>query len=164
VEPGDERHVREGLGDEVVCARIQRLGFVELAVLRGQHQDGRPVPLLAEGGAQAVAVDPRQHDVEHDRVVRMLASHPEAIGPICGDVGREPLRVQAPAEALGQMLLVLDDQHAHATTSSREEGFIFPRRAEHVLNETHRCSGLAQGRERDSVRDRGTPDEEEDPR
>jgi hypothetical protein len=50
----------------------------------------------------------------------MLASHPEAIGPVRGDVGREPFRVQAFPQALGKMLLVLDHQHAHASTSSCE--------------------------------------------
>src|SRR6266480_1733873 len=89
-EPGDERHVREGFGDEVVGAGVERLRLVELAVLGGQHQDRRPVPLFAKRRADAISVDPRQHDVEDDRVVRMLARHPQTIGPVRRTARRPP--------------------------------------------------------------------------
>ena len=122
--PSDERadtseqdHERERLGQEVVGSRVQGLGVVVLAVLRGEHQDWCPVTGVAELLAYLVAVQARQHDVEHDDVVSVLGRHPEAVGTRSRDVDREPLRLQAPPHGGRHPLLVFDDEHAHAGDS-----------------------------------------------
>src|SRR5437899_6639914 len=94
-QPGHEHDVGEGLRQVVVGPGVQRLGLVELAVLGGQHEDGRPVALLPQGRADLVAVDLRQHDVQDDGVVGVLAGHPEAVGAGQRDVGRKTLGLQA---------------------------------------------------------------------
>ena len=77
---GQEHDERERLGEVVVGAGVERLGVVVLAVLRGQHQDRRPVAAVAELLAHPVPVDAGQHDVEHDDVVGVLGRHPEPVG------------------------------------------------------------------------------------
>ena len=93
-QPGEEHDERERLGEEVVGAGVERLGLVVLAVLGGEHEDRRPVAAVAQLLAHLVAVDARQHDVEHDRVVRVLGRHPEPVGAGERDVDGEALGLQ----------------------------------------------------------------------
>ena len=110
----DEHDERERLGEVVVGAGVERLGLVVLAVLRGEHEYRRPVARLAELVADLVAVDARQHDVEHDRVVLVLGGHPEPIGAGECDVDGEALGFEAAPHRGGNLLLVFHDQNAHA--------------------------------------------------
>jgi hypothetical protein len=59
-----------------------------------------------------VAVDARQHDVEHDRVVRIRPSHPQAVGAIKGNVDGQSLGLDPVAQSGGESFLV-------PTTSTR---------------------------------------------
>src|SRR5438105_3783934 len=60
---GEQHHVAERLGEEVVRSRVERLGVVELAFLRREHQDRRPDVRVAQRGAHLEAVLPGKHDV-----------------------------------------------------------------------------------------------------
>src|SRR6266851_2349291 len=112
-QPGHEDDVGEGLRQVVVGPGVQRLGLVELAVFGGQHEDGGPVALLTQRGADLVPVQTRQHDVEDDRVVGVLPGHPETVGARQGDVGREALGLQTLLEPGGEPLLVVHNQDPH---------------------------------------------------
>ena len=85
-----EHDERERLGEVVVGAGVERLGLVVLAVLGREHQDRCPVAGVAQLLAHLVAVHARQHDVEHDHVVRVLGRHPEAVGAGERDVDAKP--------------------------------------------------------------------------
>jgi hypothetical protein len=74
----------------------------------GVHTTGR-----AELRAHLVAVHAGQQDVEHDRVVRVLLRHPQAVDAVGRDVGREPLRLETPTHALGEHGFVFDHEHPH---------------------------------------------------
>ena len=113
-QPREEHHERERLREEVVGAGVERLGLVVLAVLRGEDEDRGPDPLVAQGPAHPVAVDPGEQHVEHDRVVGALAAPPEAVVAVVRDVDVEPLRRQTVRDGGREQLLVLDHQHAHA--------------------------------------------------
>ena len=65
---GDQRGIGGASGDDDVGAGVERFGFVEIAILRGEHQDRGPVLALAKGATDDESVCTRQHDVEHDEV------------------------------------------------------------------------------------------------
>src|SRR5581483_10860421 len=44
-DPGQQHRVRERLREEVIGTGVERFGLIELAVLGGEHEDGRPDPL-----------------------------------------------------------------------------------------------------------------------
>ena len=112
-QPGDENGVRERLGQVVIGAGVERFDFVPLAFLGGEHEDRRPHAFFAQRRTDAVAVQARQHDVEHDRVVGVLARHPEPVGTVERDVDREALGFEPGSQPGREPLLVLDDQHSH---------------------------------------------------
>ena len=110
---GDENDVRERFGEVVVGAGVERFGFVEFAVLGGEHQDRGPVALLAQASAHLEAVDLGQHDVEHDRVVRVLGRQPETLLAVEGVVDGEAFGLQPAPKRRRQSLVVLDHQDSH---------------------------------------------------
>src|SRR5207248_323260 len=112
-QPGGEDHEREWFGQEVVGAGVERLGLVELTVLGGEHEDGRPVAGLPEGRAHPEAVHPGQHDVEDDGVVAAFAGPPEAVFPVRGDIDGEALRLQSAPYRIGEARFVLYQKDSH---------------------------------------------------
>ena len=78
-----------------------------------QHQHRCPDAPPAELTARLEAVDPGQHDVEHDRVVLRGGRHPERVFSAAGDVGRMPFLSQPSGKQRSELRLVLDDEHAH---------------------------------------------------
>jgi hypothetical protein len=97
----------------VVCPDIQPGDPVVDAVARGQHEDGRPHARIPKLPAGLEAGQPGEHDVEHDRLVRMCLCHPHRVLARDGDVGRVSLLDQTPVEETGHLQFVLDDQDAH---------------------------------------------------
>jgi hypothetical protein len=89
-EPCEELVERERLREVVVCAGIEARHAVTDGVSGGQHQHRRPDLLPSELAARLEAVDPGQHDVEHDRVVLRGERHPECVLAAVRDVGRMP--------------------------------------------------------------------------
>ena len=90
VDPGDELAAAERLGEVVVGADGQPDDEVGLGVARGQHQHRhRPVPL--DLAAHVEAVEPRQHEVEHDEVGLEGPAPLDAGRPVGGDGHRESL-------------------------------------------------------------------------
>ena len=69
--PGTELADRERLRDVVVGAELEADHLVELVVAGGQHDD-RDGARRPQALADLEPVEPRQHDVEHDEVDRLL--------------------------------------------------------------------------------------------
>jgi len=90
-----------------------RSPLIPLAVLGGEHQDRGPVLLRAQRRADPIAVEARQHQVQHDRVVLVLAGQPQTIDAVAGQIDREALRLQPDPQGPAESLLVLDDEYAH---------------------------------------------------
>ena len=112
-QPSDQDRVGEWLGQVVIGPAVERADLVGCAVARGQHQDRRPDSSLSELLADLESADLGQHQVEHDGVVWLLSSHPQAIGAVERDIDREAVRLEAIAQAGRQPLFVLDHQHSH---------------------------------------------------
>ena len=102
----------ERLGDVVVGAELEAVDHVVRLVARREHEDRREVAVLAQPLADLEAVDLGQADVEQDQVVAPRLRRGQAGAAVAGDVDVVVLAVQVDAEALGEGLLVLDQQDA----------------------------------------------------
>ena len=98
----------------VVGAGVEPADAVREPVARGQHEDRRPDPRRAQPATDLEPVDPRQHDVEDDRVVVGRVRSRERVLAGDGNVHRVRLLGQPTAQQGGELHLVLDDQEAHA--------------------------------------------------
>lgn len=67
----------------------------------------------AQGGADPVAVHPRQHDVEDDEVVSTVTGPVQPFEAVVDHVHGEPFGGEPPGQGDRQPLLVLHDQQAH---------------------------------------------------
>jgi hypothetical protein len=110
---GEQLSERERLRQVIVGASVETRDSILECTTRGQHQDRRPDPVLAQAAAGLEAVDPRQHHVQDEGVVLGRGGHPERVLSAPGDVDREPLLAQPTAQQGGHLHLVLDDQDAH---------------------------------------------------
>ena len=78
VKPRDQHREGEWLGEIVIGARIECFGFIEIPVLRRQHQNGNPISAGTEIRTDKKSIVLRQHDVENHRVVGKLRRAPNA--------------------------------------------------------------------------------------
>jgi hypothetical protein len=118
--PGGELAERERLHEVVVGAVVEPADPVLDLAARGQHQDPRrrrPVAALlgAERAADLAPPEPGQAEVEADQVVRVDARLDEGLVAGVRDVDGVPLAPQPGRDSVGQVLLVLDDEHAHGS-------------------------------------------------
>lgn len=120
LDAGDELVGAERLDEVVVGAEAEATDLVDVLPLRRRHEDGH-LALRADLAADGEAVEPRQHEIEHDEVIgrvrraseRLLGQRrPEALPPIRGEVDGEALRLEIVALELADVLIVLDDQDA----------------------------------------------------
>ena len=89
--------------------------LVELAVACREHQHRGPPTRGAQLGADLQPVAAREHQVQDDRAVLVLGRPPEPVDAVVGHVDGIPLGLEPAADAVGQLDLVLDDQHPHGT-------------------------------------------------
>jgi hypothetical protein len=112
-QPGQQLAEVERLDQVVVGAGVQPLDAVLDRIAGGEHEDRRAHALVAQPAAGLEAVQPRQHHVEDDDVVRRGAGHPQRVLAADRDVGEQALLAQPLPDQGGQLHLVLDDQHPH---------------------------------------------------
>ena len=112
-QPREQLLEREGLREVVVRARIKAADPVVDRVTRREHQHRGPDSALAHPAASLEAVHSRQHHVEDDHVVVDRLDHPERLLSAVGQIRRVALLVQATAEELAQLPLVLDYENPH---------------------------------------------------
>ena len=108
----------EGLDEVVVRPVVEPGDPVVDAAARGQHQDPRlrravRARLGADRTADLAASDRGQVQVEADQVVGVDARLHERLVAGVGEVDGIPLAAEAGGDRVGQVLLVLDDKHAH---------------------------------------------------
>jgi hypothetical protein len=116
VQPGHEHHQGERLGQEVVGPGVEHLGLVVLAVLRREHQNRRPDPLVPQAAAHPVAVHAGQQQVEHDRTVGVLPGAPQPVVAVMDHVDVEAVGRQPPGQRPCQVHLVLHHENPHGTS------------------------------------------------
>jgi hypothetical protein len=70
---------RERLGQIVVGARIEPGDPILDCIPCRQHQHGSPDVVRAQSCAQLESIEPRQHHIEHDRVIVARPCHPQSV-------------------------------------------------------------------------------------
>lgn len=113
-QPREQLVEREWLHEVIVGAQIEPGHPIGDGIARGQHEHVRRVARRAQLAEDREAVEPRQHDVEDDDVVRVVLGVPQALDAIAGRVDRVADVAQPARERLPQRPVVLDDQQAHA--------------------------------------------------
>ena len=105
---------RERLGHVVVGAFDQAAHLVVLGAARGEHQDRHAGTRRAQPAADLHAVEPRQHEIEHDEIEE-LAQPGLDTGDAIADRGHD---VAVPFEeiddAVSQAGFVFDHEDSHA--------------------------------------------------
>ena len=81
----------------------------------GEHEDAGGTLRPDQGRTDRVAVHVRQIAVEHDDVVVVEHRLLDPGGTVVGDVGPETAVAQTLADVVGQLNLVLHDEHPHGT-------------------------------------------------
>lgn len=122
----DEDHETERLREVVIGTRVERFGFVPLAVLGCQHQYRCPVAGISEPATYLIAVESRQHDVENDGVIGVLGSEPQPLVTGQGDVDGKTLGGEPGSQRRRQTLLVIDDQDSHRRNGRTQPGDMPP--------------------------------------
>ena len=74
-QPGQQLAEGEWLGEVVVGARVEPANPIIDRRARGEHDDRRPVTGAAKLATGRESVRVRQHDVEHNDVVRRVGKH-----------------------------------------------------------------------------------------
>ena len=78
-EPCQELGERERFRQIVVRPGVEAGDAVFDSIARGQHEDRRPHTGIPKLAARLETADPREHDVEHDRLVGVRLRHPDGV-------------------------------------------------------------------------------------
>ena len=119
MDPRDEDVEIERLRQVVVSARGKPAEHVLWRASRGEHQHRDELAALPQLGRHGKAVDPRQHDVEHDSVDRRLLRQSGERGLArLHDLGEMALRLEVEPQPIGQVPFVLHDQNPAHTSGA----------------------------------------------
>ena len=102
----------ERLDEVVVGADVEALDARLERVARGQHQDRHVVAVLAQPACDVDAVEPREAEVEHDQVGQERVRLVERLHAVAGELDLVALEAQRALQDLGDLVVVLDDEHA----------------------------------------------------
>jgi hypothetical protein len=110
----DEDAEFEGLGQIVVGSGFKTLEHILWTRTRREHEDGNVVARRAQLVGDLEAIDPRQHDVEHDGVIQVVANEQNFKGSLAALHGGDfvPLGLKVEQQTLRQVNLILDDQNS----------------------------------------------------
>jgi hypothetical protein len=97
-------------------------GRAQLAVARGQHQDRHLRLHLAHVPADVEPAHPRQADVEDDQVRRLVEHRAQRVLPVARRLHVVARPRERPRERLGDVPVVLDEQHAGHRSDARRAG------------------------------------------
>jgi len=119
--PGQQLGEGERLHEVVVGAVVEPRHAVVEAVPCGQHQHARLhlERLGPQLPAHLAPVRTGHGDVEADQVVGVDERLGEGLVAVVGHVDRVAVAPQPSGDGLGQLLLVVDDQHSHAARRYR---------------------------------------------
>src|SRR5262249_13108000 len=107
---------RERLDQIVVRAAIESVHTIVDGVLRGEDQDGRLEPVLAERGQDFDTTAPGQHEIENYEVKGLVVHEEEPFLARGRDAYVVVLCLKPFTQGLGDFLFVLDDQDTHGTS------------------------------------------------
>jgi hypothetical protein len=114
MQPGFELGQREGLGEEVVGTGVESAHPFVHRVARRQDQRRQPLVAGTQALQHRVAVQARQAEVEHQRIVVVLLQGPVRQPAIVHPVDLDAGMLQRLAEPGAQRVFVFGEQDAHA--------------------------------------------------
>ena len=106
---------RERLGHVVVGALHQAADLVVLRAARRQHQDRHAGPRRAQPAADLHAVEPRQHQIEHDEVERLAQPGLDARDAVADRGDLVAVARSRSTMPVAQAGFVFDHEDAHAS-------------------------------------------------
>ena len=110
----------KGLGEVVVGAGVDAGDLLVPAVARGEDQHRHRAPAGAPAPEHAQAVEPRQSEIEHDRVEGFGLAQVLRVGPVAGLVDRVAGVFEPGAQLCAQQRVVLDEQDPHRAPPAAE--------------------------------------------
>jgi hypothetical protein len=118
--PQPRRELLEGerLDEVVVSPDVEPLHAIAHGIPGREHQDRRPDPGAADLGTQGEAVAIGQHDVEDERVVRVLGGEPAPVLDRRGEVHGVALLPQPALQEPSEPGVIFEQQNAHGRTPS----------------------------------------------
>ena len=102
----------------IVAARLQAFHAVIHAGLRAEDEHGREDFVLAQLAEQRKAVELRQHDVEHRRVVSDRAGQRETLFTVGRMIHGEAILLQPVDDERGDLAVIFNYQHAHNSSET----------------------------------------------
>src|SRR5581483_3361477 len=118
-QPRQQLLALEGLDEVVVGARVQPLDPVAGLAARRQDED-RHVAGRAQAPAHLDAVETRQAEVEDDEIGDELLGHRERLHAVSRGLHVVPLLAQRAAQDVGDLRIVLDDEHPSSRSLARQ--------------------------------------------
>ena len=112
---GEQLLALERLDEVVVGADVQARDARLERVTGREHQDRRVVAVLAQALGDVDAVQARQPEVQHDDVRQERVRFVEPAHAVGGELDLVALEAQRALQDLGDLLVVLDDEHTHGT-------------------------------------------------
>src|SRR6476620_9651293 len=134
--PGDDLLEAERLGDVVVAARGQPGDAVLDGVARREEEDRDALVVLAHPAEHLHTVHVRKHHVECHRVGLELTSRTDRGHAAAGRPDLPALVAQRHAQQLGEVVLVVDDEHPRRGAVGAHELLGAGRERVHVLTVT----------------------------
>ena len=121
---GEQLFEVERFGQVVVGSAVEGVDLVAHLVAGGEHQDGQIRAPEADALKDAVAVQPRQHNVEQDQIHRLVGGHPQAVFAVVGADGAVAVGRQTTLQEPHYRRIVLDQQDQH---DARKYNLVAPR-------------------------------------
>src|SRR5262249_37933550 len=103
----------ERLGEIVVGSSVETVYPVVEPIPGREHQEGSPASTRAVSAADLEPIDIGEPDIENDKIVRIDGKQSERGRTRLGPIDCPRSLTESPAEKIGQLGLVLDDQDAH---------------------------------------------------
>ncbi|MNL16669.1 hypothetical protein D3C87_1377210 [compost metagenome] len=114
LDPGGQLGQRERLDQIIVRPRVKPGQPVVQGVARRHHDDGRTASRLgAQAAAKLVAVQARQHQVQHDQVEAARRGHGVAALPVFRAIDDIATARQVMSDVGKDVGIVFDDENAH---------------------------------------------------
>ena len=101
----------------IVCARIKSLDTLADIAERRHEQNGRCMSLRAQPFEKLYAIRGRQHSVQQDQIVRLLARPAKSIIAVMAYIGDIPFHFQRETHCFAQLFIVLNNQNPHGGSS-----------------------------------------------